>query len=201
MKTTIITLATMLTLGLGTVNTVKADDNNDSAATVLTDVSNITKIEVRGNVELYVSDGSADQVKVYNRYYAENAMVQNKNGVLRIASYTNKKLVVWVTAKDVRAIAAYDNSTVKSFGKLSAIQLDVELHNTAAAKLDINSYSANITVADNAKADLTGNVNEYALNYGRSTSVNYGNLVAFNTARVVRSNDGYKVSSNELAVL
>lgn len=201
MKTTIITLATIFTLGLGTVNTVKADDNNDSAATVLTDVNNITKIEVRGNVELYVSDGSADQVKVYNRYYAENAMVQNKNGVLRIASYTNKKLVVWVTAKDVRAIAAYDNSTVKSFGKLSAIQLDVELHNTAAAKLDINSYSANITVADNAKADLTGNVNEYALNYGRSTSVNYGSLVAFNNANVVRSNDGYKVSSNELAVL
>lgn len=201
MKTTIITLATILTLGLSTVNTVKADGFDDSAATVLTDVRNITKIEVRGNVELHVSNGTADQVKVYNRYYAENALVQNKDGVLRIASYGAKKLVVWVAAKDLRAIAAYDNASVKSFGQLSAIELDVNLYNNASAKLDINSYSANINVTDKAKADLTGSVDGYELNYGRSTSVNYTNLVAVHNANIVRATEPYFIDRSELAVL
>ncbi|GAA4339350.1 hypothetical protein GCM10023149_49960 [Mucilaginibacter gynuensis] len=201
MKTTILTIATVCSLVLGTVNSTKANDK-DTNATVLADVRNINKIEVRGNVELFVSDGTEDQVKVYNRYYAENALVQNSKGVLRITSYTKEKLVVWVKASDLRAISAYDNASVKSFGKLSAIALDVDLHNTASASLAINTISANVTVADKAKADLSGNVNEYALNYGHATSVNYAKLVAASPAKIQKSNSPVtKVITNELAAL
>ena len=77
--------------------------NNSEVSTVLTNVNKINKIEVRGNVEVFVSDGSADQVKVYNRYYSESALVQNQNGVLRISSFSAQKLIVWVTAEIGRA--------------------------------------------------------------------------------------------------
>src|ERR1700753_260937 len=119
MKTQIITLLTALVLAAGTTNATFAATAKTDDVTVLTDVSNINKIEVRGNVLLYVSEGNADQVKVYNKYYAESALVKSRNGVLSIASYKPEKLVVWVTAAELSGIAAYDNAEVKTFGEIS----------------------------------------------------------------------------------
>jgi len=185
MKTTILTLATIATLALGLGNTTYAAGTKDSAAktnnevsTVLTNVSAISKIEVRGNVEVFISDGDADQVKVYNKYYEQSALVQSQNGVLRITSYADQKLVVWVKAADLRAITAYDNAEVKSYGKLSPIELNVSLHNNASANLNLDAYSANVTVADHAKADLSGRADQFTLNHGVATSVNKFNFVA-----------------------
>jgi hypothetical protein len=183
MKTTILTLATIATLALGLGNTTYAAGKKDSAkaaevSTVLTNVSAINKIEIRGNVEVFVSDGDADQVKVYNKYYEQSALVQSQNGVLRITSYADQKLVVWVKAADLRAITAYDNAEVKSFGKLSPIALNVSLHNNASANLNLDAYSANVTVADHATADLSGRADQFTLNHGVATSVNKFNFVA-----------------------
>ena len=145
MKTTILTVATVLSLALATSTTTFAANKNISkVSTTLTDVKHISKIEVRGNVELYVSNGTTDNVKVYDKYYSENALVQNQNGVLRISSYKNEKLVVWVTAAELQSISAYDNATVKSFGQLSGINLDVNLYNRAVATLNIDAYTATI---------------------------------------------------------
>jgi hypothetical protein len=190
MKTRILSFVTIAAIVLGISNTTfaatKTDaTKNNEVSTVLTNVSKINKIEVRGNVELFVSDGSSDQVKVYNRYYSESALVQSQKGVLRITSYSDQKLVVWVTANQLNAITAYDNAEVKSFGKLSTIEMDVTLHNNAYAKLDMAGYSANITLNDRAKADLTGNVNECNLKYGRSTSVNSTNFAADHITKTV----------------
>lgn len=178
MKTKLFTIITMLVLVGGITSSTYASVNNNSNATVLTDVSKINKIEIRGNVELYVSAGNADQVKVYNRYYAESALVQSQNGVLRITSYKPEKLVVWVTANDLRAISAYDNAQVKSFGKLSAIDLEVNLHNNATASLNVDTYNANVNVNDYAKIDLAGTSSVYTLNHAISTKVNNNNFVA-----------------------
>jgi hypothetical protein len=183
MKTTIITLATIATLALGLGNKSMAADkdavaNKAEVSTVLTTVNKISKIEVRGNVELFVSDGDADQVKVYNKYYEESALVQSQNGVLRISSYADQKLVVWVKSSDLRAITAYDNAEIKSFGKLSSIDLNVSLHNDASAKLNLDAYSANVTLADHATADLSGTANEMTLKHDVATSVNKVNFAA-----------------------
>ena len=203
MKTRILSFVTIaaivLVLSSNTFAATKDDAKNNEVSTVLTNVSKITKIEVHGNVELYISDGASDQVKVYNRYYAESALVQSQNGVLRISSYSDQKLVVWITANDLRSITAYDNAEVKSFGKLSPIEMDVTLHNNAYAKLDIDGYSANITVNDRAKADLTGNVNDYNLKYNRSASVNTTNFIAAHNTKTV--NGSNKNADNELADL
>jgi putative autotransporter adhesin-like protein len=184
MKTTILTFATIATIVLGIGTKSFAADKNDSAArseevgTVLTDVTKINKIEVYGNVEVYVSNDENDQVKVYNRYYSESALLQSRNGVLRISSYAPKKLVVWVKAADLRSISAYDNAEIKSFGKFSQIALDVNLHNNASAQLNLDAFSAKVTVTDHAKADLSGIAQEFTLNRDVTTSVNKYNLVA-----------------------
>jgi hypothetical protein len=197
MKTKIFSFITIAAIVLGIGNSAFAATKNDSAAkdnevsTVLTNVSKISKIEVYGNVELYVSNGDKDQVKVYNRYYAESAMVQNQKGVLRISSYSDQKLVIWVTAEDLRSITVNDNAEVRSFGKLSPIDMDVTLNNNAYAKLDLDGYSANITVNDRAKADLTGNVMECTLKYNHAATVNSTNFAAEHISRKVEVSQEY----------
>jgi hypothetical protein len=205
MKTKILSIVTIAAIVLGITNTTFAATKNDSAvknsevSTVLTNVSAINKIEVHGNVELYVSDGSNDQVKVYNRYYAESALVQNQKGVLRISSYTTQKLVVWVTANELRSISVYDNAEVKSFGKLSTIELNVDLHNDASAKLNLDAYRANVKLTDHAKADLSGSANEFSLSHDVATSVNKYYFTATNYTE--NSNSPVSTNNMDMAVL
>ncbi len=177
MKTKFLSVITMFVVMFGLTTTYAASlkDNN---YTVLNDITAINKIEVHGNVELYVSDASSDQVKVYNKYYAESALVQSSNGVLRITSYSNEKLVVWVSANDLRSISAYDNADIKSFGNISKIEFNVELHDNASAKLNLDAYSTNLTVQDRAKANLSGTSTEFNLNSDVLAIVNSNNFKA-----------------------
>ncbi|PWK78036.1 hypothetical protein LX99_01876 [Mucilaginibacter oryzae] len=176
MKTTLIAIAAVLFMVPGFAKSANANSTTDNAAVVLTNVSNINKIEVYGNVELYVSSGPADQVKVYNHYYAESALVQSKKGVLRISSYKNEKLVVWVTANQLSAITAYDNAEIKSFGSLNSVELNVKLYNNASAALKLDTYAASISLAENAKAELSGTTNEYSLTRTPVSNVNSNGL-------------------------
>ena len=178
MKTRIFSIITMFVVVLGITKSTSAAPVKNTTVTVLTNISAINKIEVHGNVELFISDGKADQVKVYNKYYSESALVQSANGVLRITSYNAEKLVVWVTANDLRSVSAYDNAEVKSFGDLSKIEFEVDLHNNASAKLNLDAFSANVTVKDHAKADLSGTANEFTLNRNVSSSVDNTNFSA-----------------------
>lgn len=181
MKTIILTTALLLATVFGINNFTYADTiKNDQAYTILAGVSSINKIEVHGNVELYVSDGATDQIKVYNQYYKETALVQNQNGTLCISSYKTEKLVVWVTASDLHSLSVYDNAQVKSFGKLSLIDLDVDLYNHASAQLNLDAFQANITINDNAKANLSGYISLGELKYNNTSALNTSDLVAEN---------------------
>jgi len=200
MKTKFFAIITILALAGGLSNsTFATEKNTQPGAVVLSDVNNINKIEVRGNVELYVSAGTTEQVKVYNKYYAESALVQSSKGVLRIASYTKEKLVVWVTTNDLRAINAYDNAEVKSFGNLTAIDLDINLHNNATARLNLDAYDANVSVNDHAKLELTGTATVYNLTHNSQSLVNNNNFVADAYYDKLTPGKVAKNSTNELA--
>jgi hypothetical protein len=176
MKTKILSVITMFVVVLGLTQSTYAKSLTIDAFTVLNDISTINKIEVHGNVELYISDATRDQVKVYNKYYAERALVQTKNGVLSIASYTTEKLVVWVSAADLRSVSVFDNSSVTSFGKLSKIEFNVDLHNNAVASLNLDAFSITLTVKDNATADLKGATQELNLNRAIQSNVKSSNF-------------------------
>ena len=202
MKATILTIAIALSTVLGISQSAKAaTGSKQEVSTLLTGVSRINQIEVRGNVELYLSDGTADQVKVYNSYYAESALVQDDDGVLRITSYSTQKLVVWVTATELAKLEVYDNAEVKSFGRISAIDLDVELYNKATAQLNMDAYATSITLNNYAKADITGNVDEADLHYSRSSFLNTTNLAATHVVKTAMVNRFCRNSVMELASL
>jgi len=175
MKTRILSIVALLALTIGLSKSAHADD---AVVTNLTDVSGVNKIEVHGNVELFISDGNTENVKVYNQYYGESALVQNHNGVLRIASYKAEKLVVWVTLADLRSVAAFDDADVRTFGNISKIEFNVELHNRATATLNIDAFNASVKLTDHAKANLAGTVNNYSLTREGNSTVNSNNFKA-----------------------
>lgn len=176
MKTSILTFAIALSALVGVSNTTHAAVAGKEVVTVLNQASPVSRIEVRGNVELYVSDGPTDQVKVYNQYYAENAVVQGQDGTLRIASYGDQKLAVWVTSCNLQKVSLYDNAMVKSFGKLSVIALDVNIYDNASARLDLDAVVFNIKLHNRAKADLSGSASNATLNCDYSSTLNYAML-------------------------
>ena len=181
MKATILTLMAAVLL-TATVTTTKATAAPTTESITLTGIKQISKIEAHGNVEVFITNGTKDAVKVYDTaYYAGNALVQEEKGTLRITNYDKaKKLIVEVTVTDLRQVAAYDNAVIKS-DKLALIDLSVDLYNNAYAGLQLNNYAANINVNDQAKADLAGDVEEYSLTYSYGSTVNRTALATANT--------------------
>jgi hypothetical protein len=195
MKTKILSIVLLFAVIAGlSQSTYAATTNADY--TLLKEIKAINRIEVRGNVELFISDNSVEQVKVYNKYYSENALVQYNNGTLRITSYNAEKLIVWVSTDDLCAVSAYDNAEVRSFGKLSKIELDVDLHNTASANLNLDAYNATLKLSDNAKAELSGAATEFDLTANANATVVKNDFKAvhftdhkINTIKVVKADD------------
>lgn len=183
MKTRIITLITLLTIVLSVSVSSAATLKNDNGVQnpVVVATNNINKIEASGNVEVYVTNGDKDQVKVYDKYYAQNAFVQDKDGVLRIASYNAEKLVVLVTVTDLHAITASDNAAIKSFGRLSLTDFNLVLNNRASAQLKIDAIAAKVTLNNRSTADISGSVIDYESAFSQSSTLNKSNLTAVNS--------------------
>ena len=180
MKTKFLTLITLATLTIATTSATFANTKTNNNTTVLNNVNRITSIEAHGNVEIYVTNGNRDGVEVYDSYYDQNALVQNEDGVLRVSSYKAEKLVIMVTVTDLRAISASDNAIVKSYGRFSSLDLEVALNDNAIAELNIDAFAAKFTINDHAKADISGAIEDYQLNYSRSSTVNRTYLATSN---------------------
>ena len=180
MKATVLTLIAAVIL-TATVTTTKAIAATTTESITLTGITHIGKIEARGNVEVFITNGTKDAVKVYDTaYYAGSALVQEEKGTLRITNYDKaKKLIVEVTVTDLRNVVAYDNAVIKS-DKLALVDLSVDLYNNAYAGLQLSNYAASINVNDQAKADLSGDVTEYSLTYSYGATVNRAALTAAN---------------------
>jgi hypothetical protein len=179
MKKTILTAIIALTLVTGISTTsIAATRTKTSVSTLVSEVNSFNQIEVHGNVKVYLTSGETDKVKVYNNYYGEDALVQEKNGVLRVTSYGAEQLEVWVTVADLTRLSAFDRAEIVSFGKFSAIDLALELHDTAKASLDLDAIKTSLFLGDHAKADLNGFAETASVHYNRSAYLNTANFSA-----------------------
>jgi hypothetical protein len=182
MKTSIKSLIaltiTTLALTTATVN-VKAAEANQ--VTVLSQVKKVNKISVSGNVELILVQSADESVKVYDSYFSKNALVQQKDGELRISSFNKETLTVVVYVSNLSAISAADNSTVKTFGKFSALSLDVTLKDQAKAVLNTNTVSMFAQLNDKSNLSLTGSTSDYNAVMGNVATVNMSQFAANST--------------------
>jgi hypothetical protein len=153
MKTNFLKIATLLFM-LIAGKTFAENPNKVQSYTELTWIPKFYKIEIHGNVELHLLPGDKCKVEMNSTYFDHNALVQVENGLLRITCYRTERLNVWVTADDLRAIAAYDNVLVQTEGTFSGIELDVELFNTAKANLNLDCFATNVKLNDRSMADI-----------------------------------------------
>lgn len=146
--------------------------------TVLNQVKNISKIEVRGNVEVILVQAPVESVKVYDSYYAKNALVQQQDDVLRISSFQKETLTVAVYVRNLSSIQAADNATVTTFGKVNFLSLDVVL--TGKAKADLNTSTVNLTtvVKDNAILNLSGYTTDLYASMAANANLNLAQFKA-----------------------
>jgi hypothetical protein len=163
MKTTIknyITAGITATVLLGTTLAAKADVA-PKASTTLASIKNIQHIAISGNVELILIQDNNESVKVYNNYYANNALVQHKDGQLRISSFGKEKLTVVAHVKNLSTLSAADQSTVKTYGKFDLLTFSIALKDQAKADINANAVSLTTNISDDAKLNLIGKSDEH----------------------------------------
>jgi len=191
MKTSIKNLF-VVALGLVTISTsafanesvadnVKANVKSTSAAknvTVLSEVKNINKIVASGNVEVFVVQAPTESVKVYDSYYSKNALVQQKDGVLRISSFEKEPLAVTVYVRNISSIEATDNASVKTFGRVNFLSLDVLLKDKATADINAKTVSLYTSINDQASLKLSGATEEHYALLGTSAKMTTGGFIA-----------------------
>lgn len=180
MKTAIKTLAIALTTILSTTvaSTVKADNNT---VTVLSEVKKVNKINVSGNVEVILVQSPNESVKVYDNYYAKNALVQQQDGELRISSFNKETLTVVVYVSNLSSITASENAKVKTYGKFNTLSLDVNLKDSAVANLNTNTVNLNSNLSGQANLTLAGSTSAYTATMGSVAKVNLDQFAAETT--------------------
>jgi hypothetical protein len=130
---------------------------NSSMMTELKEKMPITKISAKGNVEVFITQGEHQSITVYDNYYGKNALTQIESGTLRISSYDDKKLSVWVTVKDLKSIEASDKATIYGINEFKVLDLNITLENEAIVNVSLDTYQLNSKISGSSKLILKGN--------------------------------------------
>ena len=183
MKTSIKNLiASLLTTVVLTSSAFASSDEPKNTITVLNQVKNISKLVVSGNVEVFLIQAPTESVKVYDSYYSKNALVQQEQGVLRISSFQKETLKVAVYVNNISSIQLSDNSTVKTFGKVSFLSLDVILKDKASADIEANTVSLYTSVKDSASLTLSGSTEDHTAVLGSVAKMSMNHFTAANSS-------------------
>lgn len=183
MKTSIKNLiSAVLTTVVLTSSAFASTDEQKNTVTILNQVKNINKLVVSGNVEVFLIQAATESVKVYDSYYSKNALVQQEAGVLRISSFQKETLKVAVYVTNLSSIQASDNASVKTFGKVAFLSLDVILKDKASAAIEANTISLYTSVKDNATLSLSGATEDHIALLGSVAKMNTNQFTASNSS-------------------
>lgn len=183
MKTAIKNLfAAILTVAISASAPAFVNAKEAKKVTVLSTVKNFNKLNVSGNVEVILVQSASPSVQVYDNYYAKNALVQEKDGELRISSFDKETLTVVVYASQLNEITASDKAVVKTSGKFSALSLEVNLKDQAKATLNTNTVDLFAKVNDKASLSLSGSTTDYNAIIGSLASLSSEKFTAENSS-------------------
>ncbi len=179
MKTSIKSIiALSVTTLVLSLSALKLNAAQPTQMTVLKQLNKVNKINVSGNVELIIVQSADESVKVYDQYFSKNALIQEKNGELRVSSFEKETLTVVVYVSDLTSVTASNNSKVKTYGKFNALSLDIDLYDQATVELNTNTITLYANLNGQSKLTLTGTAEEYNALMGSITTVN---MLSFTT--------------------
>ena len=180
MKTSIKNLfvAALTIIALSSVVTVSNASENNLSYTSLTQVKNISKIVVSGNVKLILIQDSKEQVEVYDRYYSNNALVQQQGPELRISSFTKDPLTVVAHINNLSAIEVSNTSSVMTSGKFNLLNLSIVLKDQASASIYANTVNLNTIAGDETSLSLEGTTENHMAVLGNQAKLKMGDFAA-----------------------
>jgi hypothetical protein len=157
MKKTLLLTITILTFFLSSRNETMASPQPGSLnKSELPGNPKINELEVRGNVQVYLSIGNEENIAMDENQSMKGIKILKENQVLKISSNSPKIQVVWLRLTNLNKISVFDHSAVNSFGKISVLDINVNLYNQAMANLDMNTFNADFVIKDQARAELKG---------------------------------------------
>jgi hypothetical protein len=175
----------LLTITLSSPAILNAKETNK--VTVLNQVRSFNKLNVAGNVEVILVQSAEQKVQVYDNYYSKNALVQERNGELRISSFEKETLTVVVYASQLSEISASGNANIKTSGKFSTLSLALNLKDQAKAILNTNSIDVFANVKGEANLALTGTVTDYKAIIGSMAIINLEGFTAENSSIIAKN--------------
>lgn len=201
MKTSIKNLfAAILTVAISASAPAFVNAKEAKKVTVVGEVKKFNKLNVAGNVEVILVQSQNQSVKVYDNYYAKNALVQEKNGELRISSFDKETLTVVVYANQLNEITVSDNAVVKTNGKFNALSLTVNLKDQSKAVLNTNTIDLFANVTGKSNLTLSGNTTDYNASINNVAAISMDKFAAENSS--IQSKNTVvaqkQVTSNEL---
>ncbi|MGM9476325.1 GIN domain-containing protein [Pedobacter sp. GSP4] len=180
MKTSIKNLfaAALVMVTLSSATVVASASENNANYTALTQVKNISKIVVSGNVKLILVQDAQESVEVYDQYYTKNALVQQQGAELRISSFDKTTLTVIAHVNNLTAIEASNTASVSTAGNFNLLNLNVVLNDKASADIQANTVNLSTEIKDAATLKLTGATETHLAVIGAASKIKMGDFTA-----------------------
>lgn len=182
MKTSIKTLGIAALTSLVSIIAFSGSASANEKITLLNKIGKFNKLTVSGNVDVLIVQSPESRVTVYDDYYAKNALVQEKNGELRISSFEKKPLSVVVYTNQLTEINASDQATVNTQSVFKTICLEVNLKNEAKANLNTSTLDLFAQLDNDANLELSGDAVDYNVVMNDNTSIKTDKFKSDNTS-------------------
>ncbi|RYG18869.1 MAG: hypothetical protein EOO07_08015 [Chitinophagaceae bacterium] len=174
-------VAALTIVALSSATTIANATEVNSSYTALTQVKNITKIAVSGNVKLILLQDGKESIEVFDKYYANNALVQQQGSELRISSFSKDALTVIAHVNNISSIEASNNSSVSTSGKFNLLNLNVVLKDKATANINANTVNLTTTINDGTSLNLEGTTESHTAVLGNEAKIKMDDFAAANT--------------------
>jgi len=183
MKNSIKTLfvAALTVVALSSATTILNATEVNSSYTALTKVKNITKIAVSGNVKLILVQDGKESIEVFDKYYANNALVQQQGSELRISSFSKDALTVIAHVNNISSIEASNTSSVLTSGNFNLLNLNIVLKDKATATVNTNTVSLTTIINDGTSLNLLGTTENHTAVLGNEAKIKMDDFAAANT--------------------
>jgi len=173
-------VAALTIVALSSATSASATENNVSY-TALTQVKNITKIAVSGNVKLILIQDEKESIEVFDKYYEHNALVQQQGSELRISSFSKDVLTVIAHVNNISSIEASNTSSVATAGKFNLLDLKVVLRDSASASINANTVNLITTINDGTNLNLEGTTENHVAVLGNEAKLKMDEFASENT--------------------
>ncbi len=185
---------------LGISTSIKAGNNDE---TEVRNVNNFNAIDVSTGIDLYISMGSSEGLKVVaNEDIIDQLITEVKGNVLRIymkqdnkwfnRKKTNQTKKVYVTVKELNAIEASSGSDVESENTLKGEQIDIEASSGSDVVLDLIYKEVKLSTSSGSDAKLSGKAKRFEAQASSGSDISAKNLEAkYCRVRVSSGSDAY----------